>query len=241
MDIPLLLGAAYFAGILNAVAGGGSFLTFPALVYVGLPPIAANATSAVVVLPGYLGSVWGFLDDLRAMDRKTLLVFAIISLVGGALGAGLLLVTPGKVFQGIVPWLLLFATVLFAVGEHLQGWLQRHSRALPRKFSLGIVSLYGGYFNGGLGIMLLALFSAFGMRDLNQMNGLKNGLSFMVSAISVLIFALSGLVAWYLAGLMVGAAVVGGYAGAYMARAMDPFWVKVFIIVIGLIMTVLFF
>lgn len=191
-DFVLIATAAFFAGVLNAMAGGGSFLTFPALMYIGIPPISANATSALAVFPGYLSSTLGFLQEIRAFDRKQLLKLVTLSCIGGLAGAVLLLTTPSDVFRSLIPWLLLFATLLFAMGDRISRCLDRAPEQQEKSSSVAVlaVSVYGGYFNGGLGIILLALFSSMGFRDINLMNGLKNGLSFILSAVSVTVFAI---------------------------------------------------
>jgi len=242
-DTILIILAAFFAGILNAIAGGGSFLTFPALVYIGIPPIAANATSAVAVFPGYISSTLGFMRELKAFDRQQLVLLIVLACVGGVAGALLLLVTPGNVFRSLAPWLLLAATLLFAMGDRISAYLNRGADEDPRSQPMLVllVSTYGGYFNGGLGIILLALFSSMGFKDINLMNGLKNGLSFILSAMSVLTFALAGVVRWPEAVLMMVAATVGGFAGARLARRMSRRWVKLMIVVIGAFMSLAFF
>ena len=186
LELLVLFLSALLAGALNAVAGGGTFLTFPALVYIGIPVIAANATSAVAVFPGYLSGALGFRRELAAVGSERLLWLLGLGLAGGLAGSLLLLVTPSSVFNAVVPWLLLLATLVFATGEKGAAWFRRGTgRPVPFGPGLFAVSAYGGYFNGGLGIMLMALFAAAGMRDLNAMNGLKNGVSFVISAISV--------------------------------------------------------
>ena len=243
LDAAVLMFAALLAGALNAVAGGGTFLTFPALVYVGVPPIPANATSTLAVFPGYLSGALGFRQELAAIDRSRLLRLLGLSLLGGLIGSLLLLVTPARVFQAVVPWLLLLATLVFAVGDAMAARFQgRTGRPLvPLGPGTFIVSVYGGYFNGGLGIMLMALFSAAGMRDLNAMNGIKNGISFVLSAISVATFASAGLIAWPEAVLMMGGSTAGGYLGARVARVMSRLVVRTLIVGVGLGMSALFF
>ncbi len=247
LDITIILVSAFLAGILNAIAGGGSFLTFPALVFVGVPPIAANATSAVAVFPGYLSSSLGFLNVLRAQPRAMLLRYLILSIIGGVAGALLLLVTPSSVFKGIVPWLLLLATLLFAFDKPIRRFTasddkdaEAHHPVLARLATL-VVTTYGGYFNGGLGIILLALFSGLGMRDMNVMNGLKNALSFILSAASVTTFALAGLVYWQEAFLMMIAATLGGFVGAKLALRLPHSLIRWIVILVGLGMTLAFF
>lgn len=239
-DDSMLILAGYFAGVLNTIAGGGSFLTFPALVYAGIPPIAANATSAVAVLPGYLGGTLGFRRELRGIPRPELVRMCLVGLAGGIAGALLLLITPAKVFDFVVPFLLLIATLLFAFGNRLLSILRRSGRPLPMAPGLLAVAIYGGYFNGGLGIMLLAQFAAAGMQELNRMNGLKNLLSFVLSSISVVAFAVAGIVAWPQALVMMVAATLGGYSGAWVARALPPRIVRAIVIGVGILMTGVF-
>lgn len=197
LDYIVLICAAFLAGILNTLAGGGTFLTFPALVYAGIPPVAANATSAVAVFPGYLGGAAGFSRELKSIARQTLLKVIALTVLGGLVGSLLLLMSSNDVFSAMVPFLLLAATLVFAFGGRFQALAQGNRFGVQPNGTIGtiLVSIYGGYFNGGLGIVLLALFSLWGMKDINVMNGLKNGLSFILSAISVATFAVAGIVA----------------------------------------------
>ena len=255
MNWLLLASAAFGAGVLNAIAGGGSFLTFPALVFTGVPPIAANATSALAVSPGYLGSVWGFRQELRAMDPRQLRREAALASAGGVVGALLLLVTPAKLFSGLIPWLLLFATLLFAVGPWLArrssaGLLAKHDSAAEphaptatrwRMPGLLAVSVYGGYFNGGLGILLMALYTLTGESRMNQANALKNLNSFVLSILSVVAFALAGAIVWREAALMMVCATAGGFAGARLAKRLPASWVRKLVIATGVAMSAVFF
>lgn len=239
----LILGlAAFGAGVLNTVAGGGTFLSFPALVLVGIPPVMANATSTVAVFPGYLAGAIGFRAELAQVPRARLVRLAAVTLVGGLAGSLLLMVSSNEVFSRIVPGLLLFATLVFLFGDRLRDTGVQSAAGAGAAGMAGLlaVSLYGGYFNGGLGIMLLALFSLWGMRNLHQMNGLKSGLSFVLSAISVAAFALAGLVAWPQAVLMMLASALGGYAGAPVARAMPRRVLRGLIGIVGFGMTLVF-
>lgn len=239
----LLLSAAFFAGAMNAVAGGGSFLTLPALIYAGVPPVAANATGTVALLPGYASGVLGYRHDLEPVGGVGLVPLSLVSLAGGLVGAGLLLVTPDAVFRDIVPWLLLVATALFAFGGLLSAKLRNvglHGTGALLA-TLFVVSVYGGYFNGGLGILLLAQLSLFGMTNLNAMNGLKNLFSAVLTAIAVLAYAVGGAVEWPYAALMTIAAVIGGYAGARVGRKIPPRILRTGIIAVGLVMSALFF
>ncbi len=242
-DIVLLTLAAFFAGGVNAIAGGGSFLTFPALVFTGVPTIAANATSAVAVFPGYLSGALGFFRELRELPVRQTMLLLGVSALGGFIGSLLLLVSSPVVFAVVIPWLLGFATLLFAFGKSVAIWAQRYvdAQGWQARAANLIVCIYGGYFNGGLGIVLLALLSALGMRDLNLMNGLKNGMSFVVSAASVATFAVAGMVHWPEAALMMLTATIGGYVGARVSRRLPPQAIRAAIVIIGAAMTVVFF
>ena len=240
----VLAAAAFGAGVLNAIAGGGTFLTFPALVWTGVPPIAANATSALAVCPGYLGSTLGFRTELAALPRALLAREALLCAIGGVIGALLLLVTPAQVFARVVPWLLLFATALFAVGPRLSRWAGgAHGAGLARLRLPGLaaVAIYGGYFNGGLGILLMALYLVVGETRLNTVNALKNLNSFVLSVVSVAAFALGGAIVWREALLMALFATLGGFAGARLAKRLPTAWVRAIVIVTGLVMSALFF
>jgi len=234
-------GAAFAAGVLNAIAGGGSFLTFPALVFAGVPPLAANATSAMAVSPGYLGSTWGFRAELKALPKSLLRKEVTIAALGGLIGAGLLLVTPAKVFSGLVPWLLLVATGLFAAGPWLAKGNSGQGQPAWRLPGLMLVAVYGGYFNGGLGILLMALYTLTGESRLNTVNALKNLNSFVLSLLSVLAFALAGAIVWPQAIWMMVLATAGGWVGARLAKRLPVRWVRWLVIATGLVMSAVFF
>ena len=241
-ELSLLASASFIAGIINSIAGGGSFLTFPALVFTGVPTIAANATSAVAVFPGYLSGALGFAKELKEYPKSKFLLLITLSIMGGIGGSLLLLITPASVFSYIIPWLLGFATLLFAFGDFVAKWAKKNSNSngFLGNLTTLIVCIYGGYFNGGLGIILLALFSTLGMRDIHLMNGLKNIMSFALSAASVVTFAIAGIVFWQQAIIMMIAATIGGYFGVVVARKLSKDTIRMIIVVIGLIMTVIF-
>ncbi len=243
LEIFVLALAGFGAGVVNTIAGGGTFLTFPALVWAGVPPVTANATSAVAVFPGYLGGALGFLSELKTLSRWQMLRLTAITLVGGLVGSLLLLVSSNEAFSVVVPFLLFFATTAFLLGPRLRAWAETKSRLVTPEGAVGLflVSVYGGYFNGGLGIVLLALFAMWGWRDIHLMNGVKSGLSFALSAISVATFAVAGLVVWPKAILMMVFAVLGGYSGAWVARAIPVTVVRVIVAVIGFGMSAVFF
>ena len=245
--LALLLVAAFTAGALNSVAGGGSFLTLPALVFTGVPPVVANATGTVALLPGYMAGAWGFKDDMQSPPGLSMKQVIALSLIGGSAGAALLLFTPDATFRKVVPWLLLAATAMFAFGPQLRAWAsgKNASNATPNvtKAAIGmlIVAVYGGYFNGGLGILLLALFGLLGQTQLNAMNGMKNLVSALLTAIAVTIYAVGGIVQWEQALVMMVAATAGGYGGARVARKIPAHILRWGIVATGLVMAGLFF
>ncbi len=245
--LALLLAAAFTAGALNAVAGGGSFLTLPALVFTGVPPVIANATGTVALLPGYMAGAWGFKDDMQSPPGLSMKQVVALSLIGGSAGAALLLFTPDATFRKVVPWLLLAATAMFAFGPQLRAWAagknSAHATPSMAKAAAGmlIVAIYGGYFKGGLGSLLLALFGLLGQTTLNAMNGMKNLVSALLTAIAVVIYAVGGIVEWKLALVMMAAATLGGYLGARVARKIAPHVLRWGIVATGLVMAGLFF
>ena len=245
--LALLLAAAFTAGALNAVAGGGSFLTLPALVFTGVPPVIANATGTVALLPGYMAGAWGFKDDMAPPPGLSMKQVVLLSLIGGSAGAALLLFTPDATFRKVVPWLLLAATAMFAFGPQLRAWAAgknaTHAAPSAAKAAVGmlVVAIYGGYFNGGLGILLLALFGLLGQTQLNAMNGMKNLVSALLTAIAVVIYAVGGIVQWQQALIMMVAATLGGYLGARVARKIPAHVLRWGIVATGLVMAGLFF
>jgi uncharacterized protein len=243
IDTPWLVTglAALGAGVLNAIAGGGSFLTFPALVFAGVPPLAANATSAMAVSPGYLGSTLGFRSELLSLPARTLRREVVVAAIGGLIGAGLLLVTPAKLFSGLVPWLLLLATALFALGPRIAARSAGVGHPAWRLPGLLAVAIYGGYFNGGLGILLMALYTLTGEQRLNTVNALKNLNSFVLSLLSVAAFAWAGAIVWPHAVWMMVWATAGGWVGARVAKRLPVRWVRWLVIGTGLVMSAVFF
>ncbi|WP_424931962.1 sulfite exporter TauE/SafE family protein [Amaricoccus macauensis] len=240
----VLILAGLAAGALNAVAGGGTFLSFPALVWLGVPPVMANATATLTALPGYLSSAWAFRHDISAEGSVGLKLMLALAILGGFIGALLLMITPDEIFVGIVPWLLLTATVLFAAGPWIVPRLAG-AHGLPKAAASAVliaVSIYGGYFNGGLGIMLLAAFSLIGFSNLHGMNGLKNVLSALLSTVSALTLALAGLIAWESALILAIATAAGGYLGGhYSRRIRNMTLLRAGITAVGAAMTIAFF
>lgn len=221
-ELLFLFGAGLLGGAINAAAGGGSLLIFPALLAVGVPPVAANATNTFACWPGYMASTWSYRRPLLR-HRAGLPLFAALSLAGGLLGAFLLVVTPDATFAKIVPWLLLAATVTFAYGPRITVWLRargHHADARPASFA-GLhlaIAAYGGFFNGGLGIITLAYLALAGHEDINEMNALKMVFASLVAAIAVIAFVSSGLIAWVPGVAVVAGSVAGGWLGAEAAQ-----------------------
>lgn len=245
LDWLAIASAAFIAGMINSVAGGGTLVSFPTLVWIGRDPIVANVTSTLGLWPASLGAMFGFRRELRENGHwiRRLLV---PSFVGGMLGAILLLRTPSLTFAAIVPYLILFATLLFAGGDRIRRLLPSpgHGPALSTS-ALGaavgfqfLVAVYGGYFGAGIGILMLAALSLFGLTDMHEMNGIKNTLTVFINGVAALYFATSGPVVWSDAVVMAVASTAGGYGGAGLARALGQLFVRRAVVVIGFAMSV---
>ncbi|HTU46532.1 MAG TPA: sulfite exporter TauE/SafE family protein [Bryobacteraceae bacterium] len=239
----LLAAAAFAAGAINSIAGGGSFLTFPSLVFAGVPAVAANASSTVALFPGSLASAISYREDIRALEEKRMKTWLTVSLIGGAIGAVLLLVTSDKTFRQIAPWLLLFATLLFAFGTRVSVLLRGklHTSNALMVAMLFPISIYGGYFGGGMGIIILAAFRLYGLTNIHGMNGVKTILGGSLNAIASVIFVVAHQVYWRPALLMMAAAVGGGYVGPILARRMPAVVIRSIVIAVGALMTIYFF
>jgi uncharacterized membrane protein YfcA len=245
----LLFAAALMAGGLNSVAGGGSFFSFPALLFTGVFPIPANATSALAVWPGSLASAWAYRKRLPRSPRLLLPLIAA-SLLGGLAGATLLLHTPQSSFIRLLPFLFLGATALFAYGKRLAGFFGAHGPhpADPSWLWITLVSLvqmviavYGGYFGGGMGIMMLALLSLLPLGDVHGMNGVKALLAASANGVAITTFILAGIILWPQALLMTVGAMLGGFTGAHFAQKFNPGKVRWLVVVVGTAMSVYFF
>ncbi|HZJ56040.1 MAG TPA: sulfite exporter TauE/SafE family protein [Myxococcaceae bacterium] len=233
------------AGAMNALAGGGTILTFPALLAAGVSPVAANATNAVALVPGSLSAGWAFRRELGRESRRVLITLVISSLAGGLVGAWLVVVAGDALLRVLVPWLVLGATALFMLQEPLRRWRERRSaerlsRGLDDVNLWGlaaaqfVVAVYGGFFGAAMGILMLAELGLVGLTNIHQMNGLKNFAAMCINAIAAVYFALGEHVHWPLAALMAVGTVVGGYAGAWVAQRIGQAMVRWVIIVIGL-------
>ena len=239
--------AGVLGGALNAVAGGGSFIAFPALMFAGVPPIAANATNTVALWVGVTASSGAYRKHFD-ISRRVMVPLAVTSVIGGIGGAFLLLRTPANTFLHVLPWLMLGATLLFLFG----GRLARGSKnglahdatvtaiAVAAIFEL-VVAVYGGYFGGGVGIMNLAMLAALGMTDIHAMNALKVVLGGIINAMAVVTFTVAKAIAWKPGVIMIAGAIVGGYFGAHYAQKLPQPWIRAFVIAVGTGMTVYFF
>ena len=239
----LLMLAGFIAGAMNSAAGGGSFVSFPALVFTGVPSVDANATSTVALFPGAVSGSWAYRNDFQSFEGISVRALLPVSVIGGFAGALLLLFTPVRTFDFIVPWLLLTGTLAFAFGPKAAAMLRRSVHIGPSvlyaaQFLLGV---YGGYFGGAVGLMTLAVWSLFGATDIRAMNAAKTLLVGSMNSVAVIAFIVAGKVFWTEAILMAIAATVGGYAGARIARSVDRNRIRLFINGVNVTMTVLFF
>lgn len=245
--LPLTALAAALGAVMNAIAGGGTLVTFPALIALGIPPITANATSTVALWPGTMTSMWGYRAELRGA-RRWAIAFAVPSLVGGVVGALLLLSTPERRFAQIVPWLILGATALFMAQRPLLARMSESASAkgihepdgtltppaAPFLLYQLLVGVYGGYFGAGAGILMLAALGLMGLTNIHQMNGLKNWGGGVMNLVAVVIFAASGVVDWPVALSMAVGATIGGVSGSLLAQRVGQVWVRRAIVTIGL-------
>ncbi|EOX4800523.1 sulfite exporter TauE/SafE family protein [Vibrio alginolyticus] len=249
LELSLLFIAGVIGGIINSIAGGGSFITFPALLAVGVPPIMANATNTYASCAGYISGAVGFREEI--MKNKHELLFTVsFSFVGGAVGAYLLLNTPESLFMEAIPWLLLFSTVLFLTGSRLTMLIKtvakEHKHAgILGAIALGLllvgVSAYGGFFNAGLGVIVLSYLVVAGHQDINLMNGLKLLVSTCVSLIAIVIFVANGSIDWHTGSVVLVGTLVGGYLAARVSRQLNPNHVKGFVALSSILITIYFF
>jgi len=239
--------AAALGGGLNAVAGGGSFIAFPALLFSGVAPVPANATNTLALWVGVTASGGAYRKRLRT-SRRVLVPLIATSVVGGIAGAFLLIKTPAQTFLHVLPWLMLAATLLFAFGKHLTGRISAGiSHDASNKALIGanifelIVAVYGGYFGGGIGIMNLAMLAAMGMTDIHEMNALKVILGGVINGVAAVMFIALGAILWPQAIVMTMGATLGGYASAHYAQKLPQSWIRTLVIVVGASMTIYFF
>jgi uncharacterized membrane protein YfcA len=247
MSVPTLVFlffAAALGGALNSVAGGGSFIAFPALLFSGVAPVVANATNTVALWPAGLASAFAYRRELPG-PRSTLIVLSTSSLVGGVAGAVLLLKTSETTFVHLLPWLLLVATVLFTFGKQLTSRLPAAGSSRGTLVAVAcaqtVIAVYGGYFGGGMGILMLATLSFMGMTNIHAMNAMKTILSTVINGVAVIAFVIAGAVAWRPGSVMVVGGILGGYVGATLARRIAPARVRTFVGAVAWAMTAYFF
>jgi uncharacterized membrane protein YfcA len=249
-QIALVAVAAFAAGAVNSVAGGGTFFSFPALLAVGVPPVVANASNSVSLWPGSLAGAWAFRQEL-ARFRKSLPMLSVVAFIGGIAGGLLLLATSNAAFAKLIPWLLLVATVLFAFSGQISALVrklkpapagrdERHIGAGGYLFQL-VVSIYGGFFGAGMGILMIAALAIQGFKDVHEINALKNWLSAVIYSVAVATFVIAGAVSWPHTLIMLATATAGGYVGAALARRIPAIWLRRFIIAVGSLLTIHYF
>lgn len=237
------------AGIANSIAGGGSFISFPSLLFTGMLPVNANATNTVAVWPGILASTSAYRKSLDGPLLKSVLPLIIVTFVGSILGAWLLLTTPQLTFLKMVPWLLGTGTVLFIFGPRITAWVNRkHDNPRPSNLRIAIITfaqfllaIYIGYYGAGVGFIILPLLSMMGIANIHAMNGLRVLLATCGNAVAVVLFIAARAVVWPVALSMMAGAIIGGYAGAHYAQKLQPKTVRSIVITIGSTMTVYFF
>jgi uncharacterized membrane protein YfcA len=239
----LLAAAGFLAGTMNAVVGGGTFVTIPALVWAGVPSVLANSSSTVALFPGTLASTWAYRQDFSSFGQVSIRALLLVSLLGGFVGALLLLWTPTRTFDQLIPWLLLVATLAFAFGRDAGAALRRVVRIGPTALLVAqfVLAIYGGYFGGGIGIMMMAVWNLLETVDLRAMSPARVLLVSAMNAIAVVCFIAAGAVRWPETLAMLVSAVVGGYAGARVARRIKPEHLRAVILVVSTAMTVAFF
>jgi uncharacterized membrane protein YfcA len=244
-QIALVSIAAFCAGAMNSVAGGGTFFSFPALLAAGVPPVAANASNSVALWPASLSGAWVYRKEL-AYYKRYLIPMGVVSFMGGIIGGLLLLATKDAVFSRLIPWLLLFATLLFAFSGKFSALLRgvvsvKPDNSMTALAGQAVVSVYGGFFGAGMGILMLASLAMAGHDNVHEINAIKNLLSAIIYSVTVLTFVIAGAISWPHTIIMLATATLGGYWGASIARKIPALWLRRFIIATGFILTALYF
>lgn len=239
-DVLLLSGSGFVAGAINALAGGGTIFTFSALLAVGLPAVTANATSAVSVLPGQIASTFAYRREIGRAFRR-LIPFSLVSAIGGILGGLLLLNTDEGAFRALVPFLILFATVLFIIAPHIatlgEKLASHRTKNTPGPLATslqGLVAIYGGYFGAGMGIMMLASLSLTEGRDFHALNAAKNWLACIMQGLAVIVFIVSGAIDYGAVAIVALAGILGGWGSVAVGRLVPQHIIRRFVIATGL-------
>jgi len=238
----LLFMAGFLSSAVNAVAGGGTFLTFGAMTLAGLPPIVANATSSIVQFPGYVTSALAYSKEIWA-DRREAAILGVLSLIGGLAGALILLSLSNPSFRALVPWLLIAATVIFAAGPLLRPKTAADGAPAGPLGLLGqfATAIYGGFFGAGMGIMMLAVLGLAKGGDYHRLNALKNFLAMVIAAVAIVVFAGGNVVGWLQAAVMIPGGALGGYAGVWLARRVPQALIRGLVVAVGLLLAVYYF
>lgn len=241
-DILLLFGAGFLSSVVNAIAGGGTFLTFGAMTLAGVPPIMANATSSVTQFPGYVTSALAYRKEIREAGREAWLL-AGLSLVGSLAGALILVSMSNPSFRSLVPWLLLGATLIFAAGPYLRPKTMHAEQPISRLGMAGqfLTSIYGGFFGAGMGIMMLAVLGLTKGGDYHKLNALKNFVAVIIASVAIVVFSSGGVVAWLPAVIMIPAGALGGHFGVWAARRVPQAAIRAIVVAVGLLLTWYYF
>ena len=248
-DAFILFAAALFAGIANSISGGGSFLSFPALLLTGVPPIQANATNTAALWPGTVASTGAYRREVAAHLRLVPLL-TIVGIAGGLVGAKILLRTPQSTFMRLIPWLLLIGNLLFIFSVPIARWVRERTLHRPRVsaatraatvFLLFVITVYIGYFGAGVGILVVAVFALMGLENMHAISGLRTYLVSVSNLVAIATFIAAGAVLWPQALVMVSGAALGGYGGAHFARKLDARRIRQFIVVVGFATSAYFF
>ena len=238
----MLFLAGFLSSAVNAVAGGGTFLTFGAMTLAGLPPIVANATSSIVQFPGYVTSALAYRREIIA-DRREAVVLGILSLIGGLAGALILLSLSNPSFRAMVPWLLIAATAIFAAGPLLRPASSKDGAPVTPLGLVGqfVTAIYGGFFGAGMGIMMLAVLGLSKGGDYHRLNAMKNFLAMVIAAVAIVVFAGGNVVGWLQAAVMIPGGALGGYAGVWLARRVPQAIIRGLVVVVGLLLAAYYF
>ena len=247
LDIVIIGVVSVLAGLINAVAGGGSLILFPALIAFGIPPVPANITHTVALTPGYLGGTYGQWRDMRGQEKR-LWIFIPAGVIGGLAGGLLLIWTGAAVFRILVPFLILFAAGLLAVQDPVRRWIEaRAKQGRPAAgegreaiLPIGLASVYGGYFGAGVSVIILAVLALFLDDTITRLNALKQAISFVVSVAAAVFFLFSGMIVWPLVPVIAAGAIAGGYLGGKLASVINPVTLKWTVVGAGLIIGVYF-
>jgi uncharacterized membrane protein YfcA len=251
LDACLVAVGAFLAGGMNAMAGGGTFFSFPAMLAAGVPPVMANASNTVALWPASLSSAWAYRREVRRHGRWAVLL-GVISIIGGLAGGLLLLATSNEAFSRLIPWLLLVATLLFTFSSQvgrMVGWFKQRMgmKAAASPGSAGgavfqlMVAIYGGFFGAGMGILTLAALAIQGFEDMQDLNALKNLTSALNYTVAAMTFIIAGAISWPHTLIALVTAAMGGYVGASLARRMPSIWLRRLVIAVGSILTVVYF